>query len=163
MMMNAHNPSSAPPGGPASSSNTGLSGLNNAGSTNTPPPPPGTTRHVLPAESELRLEVPHGVVAPLTLRSHSGSAEIFGVELAPECTVHLSGTKAVVFTWHGFLLDVVKEDLLDIAYVSEETDANLAYVNTHAQLEPRSTWPGVRLSRQQHPLLQGPGRTQGRF
>jgi len=32
-------------------------------------------------------------------------------------------------------LDVSDEDKLDIVYVSEETDANVAYVNTHAQLE----------------------------
>ena len=32
-------------------------------------------------------------------------------------------------------MDITDEDELDILYTSEETDANVAYVNTHAQLE----------------------------
>ncbi|KAK1748427.1 pre-mRNA cleavage complex II protein Clp1, partial [Skeletonema marinoi] len=64
-----------------------------------------------------------------------GSAEIFGAEIPPERPIRLTATKVAIFTWHGCTLDVSDEDKLDIVYVSEETDANVAYVNTHAQLE----------------------------
>ena len=119
-------------------------------SSNNPPPPlPNTTRHTLPPESELRLEVPFGITCTVTLRSGSGStgggggsggggggsAELFGAELAPERPIHLTGAKVAIFTWHGCTLDVSNEDKLDILYVSEETDCNVSYVNTHAQLE----------------------------
>ena len=106
-----------------------------------PPPPPNTARHTLPPESELRIEVPHGITCTVTLRptlsnnNNSGSAEIFGAELSPSVPLHLTGQKVAIFTWHGCTLDVSNEDKLDISYVSEETDANVAYVNTHAQLE----------------------------
>lgn len=75
----------------------------------------------------------------MTLRSSGsnggGSAEIFGAEIPPERPIRLTATKVAIFTWHGCTLDVSDEDKLDIVYVSEETDANVAYVNTHAQLE----------------------------
>ncbi|KAL7487656.1 hypothetical protein ACHAW6_013226 [Cyclotella cf. meneghiniana] len=95
---------------------------------------PATSRHNLPAESELRIEVPPNITCTITLKS-GGSAEIFGAELAPERPLRLTATKAAIFTWHGCTLEVTDEDKLDILYVSEETDANVAYVNTHAQLE----------------------------
>eukprot|EP00804_Cyclotella_cryptica_P002735 CCRYP_009646-RA/>CCRYP_009646-RA protein AED:0.42 eAED:0.42 QI:0/-1/0/1/-1/1/1/0/516 len=95
---------------------------------------PSTTTHTLPAESELRIEVPPNVSCTITLKS-GGSAEIFGAELAPDRPIRLTATKAAIFTWHGCTLEVTDEDKLDILYVSEETDANVAYVNTHAQLE----------------------------
>lgn len=111
---------------------------------NLPPPAPNHTRHILSPESELRIEVPFGITCTVTLRgggasssgnSNSGSAEIFGAELAPERPIRLTATKVAIFTWHGCTLDLSDEDKLDIVYVSEETDANVAYVNTHAQLE----------------------------
>jgi len=45
--------------------------------------------------------------------------------------------KLAVFTWHGCILDVDVEfgKELEISYTSDETVANVAYVNTHAQLE----------------------------
>lgn len=45
--------------------------------------------------------------------------------------------KLAVFTWHGCVLDVNVEfgKELEISYTSDETVANVAYVNTHAQLE----------------------------
>ncbi|KAL7468730.1 hypothetical protein ACHAXS_008958 [Conticribra weissflogii] len=120
--------------------------------------PPNTTRHTLPPESELRLEVPFGITCTVTLRSGSadataapnqatitnppanneiinGTAELFGAELPPSRPLYFTGTKLAIFTWHGCTLDVTNEDHLDILYVSEETDCNVAYVNTHAQLE----------------------------
>eukprot|EP00984_Skeletonema_dohrnii_P038793 scaffold42467_cov161-Skeletonema_dohrnii-CCMP3373.AAC.2 len=113
-------------------------------SNNLPPLAPNHTRHTLPPESELRIEVPFGITCTVTLRGGSssssannsgGSAEIFGAEIPPERPIRLTATKVAIFTWHGCTLDVSDEDKLDIVYVSEETDANVAYVNTHAQLE----------------------------
>lgn len=108
-------------------------------SNNPPPPAANHTRHTLPPESELRIEVPFGITCTVTLRggssSSGGSAEIFGAEIPPERPIRLTATKVAIFTWHGCTLDISDEDKLDIAYVSEETDANVAFVNTHAQLE----------------------------
>eukprot|EP00985_Skeletonema_marinoi_P004638 scaffold2012_cov128-Skeletonema_marinoi.AAC.4 len=113
-------------------------------SNNLPPLASNHTRHTLPPESELRIEVPFGITCTVTLRGGSssssannsgGSAEIFGAEIPPERPIRLTATKVAIFTWHGCTLDVSDEDKLDIVYVSEETDANVAYVNTHAQLE----------------------------
>jgi polyribonucleotide 5'-hydroxyl-kinase len=98
------------------------------------PLPPNTTRHTIPAESELRLEAP-STTSPITITLKSGSAEIFGAELPPERPILLKASKIAIFTWHGCTIDVVGEDDLDILYISEETDANVSYVNTHAQLE----------------------------
>ncbi|KAL7543700.1 hypothetical protein ACHAWF_007446 [Thalassiosira exigua] len=102
-------------------------------SDNPPPPADGATRHTLVPESELRIEVPVGASIAVSLRS--GSAELFGAELPPERPLRLSGAKVAIFTWHGCVLDVHDEDKVDIIYVSEETESNVAYVNTHAQLE----------------------------
>ena len=98
-----------------------------------PPADASTSRHALSPESELRLEIPVGVSCTVTLLR--GSAELFGAELAPHRPLSLTGRKAAIFTWHGCTLDVSNKDQLDIEYVSEETEANVAYVNTHAQLE----------------------------
>ena len=89
------------------------------------------TTHTLPAESELRLEIPHQT----TLTLKSGTAELFGAELPSQHPLHLSATKVAIFTWHGCTIDITDEDDFDILYTSEETDVNVAYVNTHAQLE----------------------------
>jgi polyribonucleotide 5'-hydroxyl-kinase len=43
--------------------------------------------------------------------------------------------KVAIYTWHGCIIDVTQVKKLDIVYVSDETNANVAYVNTHAQLE----------------------------
>jgi polyribonucleotide 5'-hydroxyl-kinase len=43
--------------------------------------------------------------------------------------------KVAIYTWHGCVIDVTQVKKLDIVYVSDETNANVAYVNTHAQLE----------------------------
>jgi len=121
-----------------------------SGTSNLKPPPKNGERHTLSPQTELRLEVPSHTSVSLTLLS--GSAEIFGAEMA----IFTSGTgpgtdlskskqtylipghaKFAVFTWHGCVLDVDVEfgKDLDIGYTSEETVANIAYVNTHAQLE----------------------------
>jgi hypothetical protein len=95
--------------------------------------PPEGDRHVLEAETELRLEVSHGSLALLILQK--GSCELWGVELALNKTYTLTGgAKLALFTWHGCVIDVACENL-EISYISDETNANVAYVNTHAQLE----------------------------
>ena len=119
---------------------------------NLKPLPKNGERHTLSPQTELRLEVPSHTSVSLTLLS--GSAEIFGAEMAiftsgsgPGIQADLSKSKQTylipghakfaVFTWHGCVLDVDVEfgKDLDIGYTSEETVANVAYVNTHAQLE----------------------------
>jgi len=94
----------------------------------------------LEKESELRIEVPNYSSSSTqsgsgmcTLRLMSGSAELFGAELAVDKAYPLTGTKVAVFTWHGCTLEITGK--LEIVYVSKETNANLSYVNTHAQLE----------------------------
>jgi len=97
-----------------------------------------TTRHVLEAEEELRLEVPFlgtKQETQCTLCLRKGSCEVWGVELAVNKPYRLEGGfKAALFTWHGCVVDV-SCDHLDISYTSQETACNVAYVNTHAQLE----------------------------
>lgn len=109
------------------------------------PEPSNGERHHLSPLTELRLEIPSSTCTTLTLLS--GSAEIFGAELAQSVDLNLSTLKQsyiipgpakfAVFTWHGCILDVDVEfgKSVDIMYTSEETEANVAYVNTHAQLE----------------------------
>ena len=55
--------------------------------------------------------------------------------MPPDRPISLSSAKVAIFTWHGCTLDVTNVDSLDMIYDSDETDANVAYVNTHAQLE----------------------------
>lgn len=102
----------------------------------------GGERHVLKAESELRLEIPHNKGSTTnqqklcTLVLRKGSCELWGLELALNHPYVLTaGAKLALFTWHGCVVDVLECDSLEISYVSEETNANVAYVNTHAQLE----------------------------
>jgi polyribonucleotide 5'-hydroxyl-kinase len=109
------------------------------------PEPSNGERHTLSPVTELRLEIPSSTCTTITLLS--GSAEIFGAELAQSVDLNLSTLKQsyiipgpakfAVFTWHGCVLDVDVEfgKSVDIMYTSEETEANVAYVNTHAQLE----------------------------
>mmetsp|Transcript_23444 Transcript_23444/g.32872 ORF Transcript_23444/g.32872 Transcript_23444/m.32872 type:complete len:462 (+) Transcript_23444:222-1607(+) len=98
-------------------------------------PEPQGERHVLEAETELRLEVSHGASAECKIRLVKGSCELWGAEMALNRDyLLLGGTKLALFTWHGCVVDV-DCDSLEISYTSDETNANVAYVNTHAQLE----------------------------
>lgn len=125
----------------------------------TKPVPKNGERHTLISETELRLEIPQHTTAVITLLS--GSAEIFGSELTlltPPSNVNstnISSTqtqpykltkqshvitghaKFAIFTWHGCTIDVDVEfgKSLVSSYTSDETECNVAYVNTHAQLE----------------------------
>ena len=97
-------------------------------------PSPSGQRYVLSPETELRIEIPFDQSATVVLVS--GSCEIFGTELATSKEYQFSGTNVAIFTWHGCTVDVNDQgSQLDIIYTSDETDANVAFVNTHAQLE----------------------------
>lgn len=123
-------------------------------------PPSNGDRYKLSARSELRLEIPANTYVTLTLLT--GSAEIFGAEMAPDYSltslnsvdipkgrvsspfyaskqsyIVRGHTKLAIFTWHGCTLDVDVElgRSLDISYTSSETSANIAYLNVHSYLE----------------------------
>eukprot|EP00536_Pseudo-nitzschia_multiseries_P010678 jgi/Psemu1/203840/e_gw1.334.59.1 len=125
-----------------------------------PPLIPGRERHVLQRREELRFEVTFGGSASSTLSNASGttsfclqkgSCELYGCELAlgKTYTIAHGGIKAAFFTWHGCVIDLGAADDGDgnaasssatagvdfFSYTSDETDANVAFVNTHAQLE----------------------------
>jgi len=98
------------------------------------------TKYSLAAQTELRIEVSHlaftsnpSSTGKCNVRLLSGSAEIFGIELAQNKWYSFSGQKFAVFTWHGAELEVKGE--YDVLYESDETSCNISYVNTHAQLE----------------------------
>ena len=116
---------------------------------NLPPLAPGRERHVLQRREELRFELAFGGAASSTLSNASGtttfvlqkgSCELYGCELAlgKTYTIAHGGIKAAFFTWHGCVIDLGAADDTEcefFTYVSDETDANVAFVNTHAQLE----------------------------
>lgn len=109
----------------------------NEASTDDDLPPAQGERHVLQPETELRLEVSHGSSnsGGLSLTLQRGSCELWGVELALKKTYRIhGGCKLALFTWHGCVIDV-ECDALEISYTSDECNANVAFVNTHAQLE----------------------------
>lgn len=93
-------------------------------------------RHVLQPQEEVRVEIPFGTnseVARLTLQK--GSCELWGCELALGKTYSIAngGIQLALFTWHGCVVDI--DGNVEISYTSDETQANVAFVNTHAQLE----------------------------
>ena len=91
------------------------------------------TTHHLSKESELRLEV--GDAGPAFLKLTSGSAEVFGVELAEGRTYMLApGRKLAAYSWYGAELQAW--GALVSSYVSDET-AMVAYANLHQRLEVR--------------------------
>ncbi len=97
-------------------------------------PDPIGERHTLQPQEELRVEIPFGTdAAQITLQK--GSCELWGCELALGKTYSIAngGIQLALFTWHGCVVDV--DGNVDISYTSEETDANVSFVNTHAQLE----------------------------
>ena len=99
-------------------------------------PPAQGTRHALAAEEELRMEVPFLKQSTCTILLRKGSCELWGLELVlgkPHILTD-GGFKLALFTWHGCVVDIECENL-DIAYTTDETNCNIAYVNTHAQLE----------------------------
>jgi polyribonucleotide 5'-hydroxyl-kinase len=112
-------------------------------------PPPSGERHVLQPREELRLEVAFGSSSSsnnnsdaISLILQKGSAELYGCELALQkvYSIPQGGIKIALFTWHGAVIDLLQGGVADsddetMSYTSDETDCNVAYVNTHAQLE----------------------------
>ncbi|RAK79911.1 cleavage polyadenylation factor subunit CLP1 [Aspergillus fijiensis CBS 313.89] len=66
------------------------------------PAPP--TQITVGKGSEWRFEVAFGTVVRVKLLT--GTAELFGTELAPSQTYTFTGTKAAIYTWHGCMLEV---------------------------------------------------------
>ena len=99
-------------------------------------PAPQGTRHTLAAEEELRLEVPFLKQSTCTILLQKGSCELWGLELVQGKPHVLTdgGFQLAFFTWHGCVVDIDCENI-DMAYTADETQCNIAYVNTHAQLE----------------------------
>ncbi|KAK2746321.1 Cleavage polyadenylation factor subunit clp1 [Myotisia sp. PD_48] len=108
-------------------------------------------QHSLPQGSEWRFEVAYGNTVRVKLLS--GTAELFGTELAPSQTYTFSGTKAAIYTWHGCTLEVVAGDPVSmggygnataatgpdtggcqVEYTAEETPM-VEYANVHFGLE----------------------------
>jgi polyribonucleotide 5'-hydroxyl-kinase len=101
-------------------------------------PAPQGERHILAAEEELRLEVGFQKQSICQIIVLKGSCELQGVELATNKAYQFTdgGLKLALFTWHGCVVDVqCDESLMEISYTSDETACNIAFVNTHAQLE----------------------------
>jgi polyribonucleotide 5'-hydroxyl-kinase len=96
-------------------------------------------RHVLQRMEELRVEVAFGTsghTGGANICLQKGSCELWGCELAVGKVYSIAngGLKLALFTWHGCVMDI-ESDNVEISYISDETDANIAYLNTHAQLE----------------------------
>lgn len=80
--------------------------------------------------TEYRFEV--SAASTLRIKLLSGTAELFGTELAPALPYTFSGAKAAVYTWHGCVLELAGEP--ESEYVGEETPMAL-YANAHFALE----------------------------
>ncbi|RLN84234.1 hypothetical protein BBJ28_00013214 [Nothophytophthora sp. Chile5] len=87
---------------------------------------------VLARECEYRVEVP--AQAEVGVRLKSGSAELFGVELAIGNEYVFRDKKLAIFTWYGCTLEV--RGAPEVAYTSDETPMD-SYLNIHAQLQRR--------------------------
>jgi polyribonucleotide 5'-hydroxyl-kinase len=94
---------------------------------------PAGERHILQAHEELRVEIAFGTSPKILLQK--GSCELWGCELAVGKTYEIAngGLQIALFSWHGCVVDI--DGVVEISYTSDETDANIAFVNTHAQLE----------------------------
>ncbi|KAI9821748.1 MAG: Cleavage polyadenylation factor subunit clp1 [Pycnora praestabilis] len=88
------------------------------------------TIHELQKGSEWRFEVTFG--SQIEVKILSGTAEIFGTELAPGQKYTFTGTKAAIYTWHGCRIEVDGE--CQVEYTAEETPM-VSYSNTHFALE----------------------------
>jgi len=94
---------------------------------------------VLNRGSEWRFEVSFSTTATVTLLPSktpsdvlSGTAEIFGCELAPSQVYEFSGIKSAVYTHHGCTLSI--KGTFESEYVSEESPMS-EYLNLHFALE----------------------------
>ncbi|KAL8784840.1 MAG: hypothetical protein Q9213_003744 [Squamulea squamosa] len=89
-----------------------------------------TAVHRLSEGSEWRFEV--AFESKVEIKLLSGSAELFGTELAQKQTYTFTGTKAAIYSWHGCTIEVVGE--CQVEYLAEETPM-VSYANLHFALE----------------------------
>ncbi|KAL8730692.1 MAG: hypothetical protein Q9166_003884 [cf. Caloplaca sp. 2 TL-2023] len=89
-----------------------------------------TAIHHLPEGTEWRFEV--AFESTVEIKLLSGSAELFGTELAQKQTYAFSGAKAAIYTWHGCTIEVAGE--CQVEYLAEETPM-VSYANLHFALE----------------------------
>ena len=87
---------------------------------------------ILKKESELRCEVNEN--STLTIKVTKGTAEIFGIELAPNKEYTFKDQNIAVFSWYGCTLETSGAD--SSLYVADSTPM-VAYMNIHIQLESR--------------------------
>jgi polyribonucleotide 5'-hydroxyl-kinase len=106
---------------------------------------------VLARECEYRVEI--SAQAEITVKLVSGSAELFGVELAIDREYTLRDQKAAIFSWYGATLQV--RGTPEVAYTSDETPMN-SYVNIHAQLQKRRELAKLKHSAGPRVLVAGP-------
>ncbi|POS83130.1 hypothetical protein EPUL_003438 [Erysiphe pulchra] len=85
--------------------------------------------HELQANSEWRFDI--AVDKTIQVRILSGTAEIFGTEIALNHVYKFQGIKSAIFTWHGCRIEVKGECE---EYMAEETPM-IQYANTHFALE----------------------------
>lgn len=67
------------------------------------------------------------------IKLESGSAELFGVELAPKQTYTFSGFKGAVFTWQGCQLEIT--GTAESEYAGQETEYAVEWLNVHGMLK----------------------------
>lgn len=87
---------------------------------------------LLKREAEIRCEVQENEL--LTLRLVAGSAEIFGVEMAPNKDYMFKDQNIAVFTWYGCTIESSGAD--NAIYLADSTPM-ISYVNTHVQLQAK--------------------------
>uniref|UniRef100_M4BKZ8 Protein CLP1 homolog n=1 Tax=Hyaloperonospora arabidopsidis (strain Emoy2) TaxID=559515 RepID=M4BKZ8_HYAAE len=105
----------------------------------------------LPREGEYRVEVPPHTEVNILLKS--GSAELFGVELAMDREYTFRDRKLAIFTWYGCTLEV--RGAPEVAYTSEETPMD-SYLNIHSQLQRRRELAKVKNAAGPRVLVCGP-------
>ncbi|CCJ28863.1 unnamed protein product [Pneumocystis jirovecii] len=89
-----------------------------------------TVTWTIPACHEFRFEVEFDSRVEIEVKS--GTAEIFGTELAIGPIYTFSGVKLALFSWRGCIIDV--KGALSVHYLAEETPM-LAYMNMHFAIE----------------------------
>jgi polyribonucleotide 5'-hydroxyl-kinase len=101
------------------------------------PAAPTSRTVTLGPQSEWRFHTPFIATPPLTLKLLTGTAEIFGTELAPATTYTFRGTNAALFTWHGCQIEVAGEGETEagrVVGVEETVGMNVA-AHVHFNLE----------------------------
>jgi polyribonucleotide 5'-hydroxyl-kinase len=90
------------------------------------------TEREIRKECELRWEIPDG--SWLYVKLVSGTAEVFGVEMAPNQEYAFNHCNIAVYTWFGCKIKTWGDD--SGVYATDSTPM-VSYVNTHVQLEAR--------------------------